>query len=64
MNFGEHSSTIHARQVASVLSKSLGPLWTIARQAPLSMGFSRHEYWSELPCPYRPGESSQPSDQT
>ena len=25
-------------------------LWTIARQAPLSMGFSRQEYWSELPC--------------
>ena len=26
-------------------------LWTIARQAPLSMGFSRHEYRSGLPCP-------------
>ena len=25
--------------------------WTIARQAPLSMGFSRQEYWSGLPCP-------------
>ena len=25
-------------------------LWTVARQAPLSMGFSRQEYWSELPC--------------
>ena len=25
-------------------------LWTVARQAPLSMGFSR-QYWSELPCP-------------
>ena len=25
--------------------------WTIARQAPLSMGFSRQEYWSRLPCP-------------
>ena len=24
--------------------------WTIARQAPLSMGFSRQEYWHELPC--------------
>ena len=24
---------------------------TIARQAPLSMGFSRPEYWSGLPCP-------------
>ena len=26
-------------------------LWTVARQAPLSMGFSRQEYWSELSCP-------------
>ena len=25
-------------------------LWTIARQAPLSIGFSRQEYWSGLPC--------------
>ena len=24
-------------------------LWTIAHQAPLSMGFSRQEYWSGLP---------------
>ena len=26
-------------------------LWIIAHQAPLSMGFSRQEYWSGLPCP-------------
>ena len=25
--------------------------WTIARQAPLSMGFSGQENWSGLPCP-------------
>ena len=25
--------------------------WTVARQAPLPMGFSRQEYWSGLPCP-------------
>ena len=25
--------------------------WTVAHQAPLSMGFSRQKYWSELPCP-------------
>ena len=25
--------------------------WTIAHQSPLSMGFSRQEYWSGLPCP-------------
>ena len=29
--------------------------WTVARQAPLSMGFSRQEYWSGLPFP-SPGE--------
>ena len=26
-------------------------LWTVARQAPLTMGFSRQDYWSELPFP-------------
>ena len=26
--------------------------WTIARKAPLSMGFSRQEYWSGLPLPF------------
>ena len=26
-------------------------LWTIAHKAPLSIGFSRQEYWSGLPCP-------------
>ena len=25
--------------------------WTAAHQAPLSMGFSRQEYWSGLPLP-------------
>ena len=24
--------------------------WIVAHQAPLSMGFSRQEYWSGLPC--------------
>ena len=34
-------------------------LWTVACQAPLSMGFSRQEYWNELPCP-PPGEIPDP----
>ena len=34
-------------------------LWTIARQAPLSMGFSRQEYCSGLPCP-PPGDLPNP----
>ena len=29
----------------------LATLWTVARQAPLSMGLSRQEYWSGLPFP-------------
>ena len=37
--------------------------WTVAHQAPLSMGFPRQEYWSGLPFP-SPGGSSQPRDQT
>ena len=28
-------------------------LWIVACQAPLSMGVSRQEYWSGLPCPPR-----------
>ena len=28
----------------------LATLWTVSRQAPLSMGFSRKECWSGLPC--------------
>ena len=33
--------------------------WTVACQAPLSMGFSRQEYWSGLPCP-PPGDLPKP----
>ena len=33
----------------SVISDSVTP-WTVALQAPLSMGFSRQVYWSPLPC--------------
>ena len=29
----------------------LATLWTVARQAPLSMGFSRQEHWNVLPFP-------------
>ena len=33
--------------------------WTVASQAPLSMGFSRQEYWSELPF-FSPGDLLDP----
>ena len=41
-------------QIVCVLScfshvQLFATLWTVARQAPLSMGFSRQEYWSRLP---------------
>ena len=34
-------------------------LWTVACQAPLSMGFFRQEYWSGLPC-HPPGDLFDP----
>ena len=42
----------------SVESDSVTP-WTVAHQAPLSMGFSRQEYWSRLPFP-SPGDLLHP----
>ena len=33
--------------------------WTVAHQAPLSMEFSRQDYWSRLPFP-TPGDLSDP----
>ena len=50
---------------ACVLSRSqlfVTP-WTVAHQAPLSMGFSRQEYWSRLPFP-PPGDLLHPGIET
>ena len=44
--------------VASAVSNSGDPM-TVACQSPLSMGFSRQEYWSGLPCPH-PGDLPDP----
>ena len=33
--------------------------WTVAHQVPLSLVFSRQEYWSGLPCPF-PGDLPDP----
>ena len=38
-----------------MLCPTLVTPWIVARQAPLSMGFSRQEYWSGLPFP-SPGD--------
>ena len=40
---------VHAQSLSHV--RLFGTPWTIAHQAPLSMDFSRQEYWSELPFP-------------
>ena len=47
---GMHTHThTHTHRSHSVMSDSLWPPWIVAHQAPRSMGFSRHEYWSGLP---------------
>ena len=44
---------LHCAFTDNVLNRSIvslfATLWTVARQAPQSMGFSRQEYWSGLP---------------
>ena len=55
----------HCYVVMKVKVKSLGRVqllvtpWTVAYQAPLSMGFSRQEYWSGLPF-LSPGDLPDP----
>ena len=41
------------------MSDSFATPWTVAHQAPLSMGFPRQEYWSGLPFP-SPGDPPDP----
>ena len=40
----------HSTRMLSCVQFFVTP-WTVARQAPLLMGFSRQGYWSELPFP-------------
>ena len=40
---------------AKLLQSLFATVWTVAHLAPLSMGFSRQEYWSGLPFP-SPGD--------
>ena len=53
----EHSTHVLCLVIQSSLT--LCDPWTVAPQAPMSMGFSRQEYWSEFPCP-PPGDCSNP----
>ena len=41
------------------LCPTLGTPWTVAHQVPLSMVFSKEEYWSGLPFP-SPGDVPNP----
>ena len=49
---------MHAKSLELCLTLCV-TLWTVAQQAPLSMGFPRQEYWSGLPCPL-PGDLPDP----
>ena len=51
--FGSNQTLPYSYDVLSHFShvQPFATLWTIAHQASLSMGFSRQEYWSGLPCP-------------
>ena len=48
------------RGLVAKLCPTLVTLWTVTHQAPLSMGFSRQEYWSGLPFP-PPGHLPDPA---
>ena len=53
----EERACMHAKLLQSRLAHAT--LWTIARQALLSMEFSKQEYWDGLPCP-SPGDFPDP----
>ena len=46
-------------ELVAKLCLTLAIPWTVAHQAPLSMGFPRQQYWSELPFP-APGDLPNP----
>ena len=60
----------HLYGCCCLVVKSFPTPWTVAQQAPLSMGFSKKDYWSGLSFPspaewrWGGGVSSQPRDQT
>ena len=56
---GPPSPSYEGCESPSVMSDSFDPMDYIAHQAPLSMGFSRQEYWSGLPFP-SPGDLPDP----
>ena len=55
-------STCMRAQLLSHVQLCVTP-WAVVHQAPLSMGFSRQEYWSGLPLP-PPGDLPDPGTET
>ena len=53
-----HFKRLKVKVLVTVVSDHSTP-WTVAHQAPLSMDFSRQEYWSELPF-LSPGDLPNP----
>ena len=54
-----HSTCVRVCSVGSVMSDPFATPWTVALQAPLSMGFPRQEYWGGLSFP-SPGDCPDP----
>ena len=55
---------VHLHAQLLTLVQLFAILWTIALQAPLSMEFSRQEYWRGLPFPPLPNPVSEPTSPT
>jgi len=47
IKFSAYAQRAACMRVCSVMSSSFATPWTVAYEAPLSMEFSRQEYWSE-----------------
>ena len=59
--YSEESESFDNKVKSLSRVRLLATPWTVAHQAPLSMGFSRQEYWSGLPSP-SPGDLPHPFD--
>ena len=53
------SNSVGGGGLVAKLYSALATAWTVALQAPLSMGFPRQEYWNGLPFP-PPGDLPHP----
>ena len=58
-NIQYYTSTMFLLLFSCYVTSDSATPWTVAHQAPLSMGFPRQEYWSGLPFP-SPGDLPDP----